>query len=218
MPQSFKKQTASKNNVNPSIQEDYNMKINKKNITINTLIILLIACSLSIFYYLEVYSKEKVIITLANIHGYNSITELEESADLVIIGTPTTNFKNRKHVVKHYKSGHIEDFYTYTDIKIYDVLKQEGSNYNKDDILEVIEPISIQQTFHGKYKFQFESYNELEQGKQYVLYLKENDFSEYSIMSLGYGKYSLDVNDSNDEIDLHNRQQIKTDVINKYGK
>lgn len=139
------------------------------------------------------YNTISLITLDGNFVGYDSFGELDSSADLVIVGVPTQDFLERDHVTTYYPSGDIQDFFTRTEIKVMDVLKN-AKKYQVETMptLDIIEPIGLIQEFDGKKKLVFEGYSELKKDSKYVLFLKENYLGEYSIINNDLGKFNLD--------------------------
>lgn len=176
----------------------------------------------------------KTISVGANYIKYEEETSLYDAAELVVIAKADKEFKDREHVVTYFPSSspeqqkEIEDYYTKTPITIKKVIKKpEGSDYDKNSTLTIIEPVSIIDDVNGKRKLTTEHYQEVEEGKKYVLYLKKNAYGEYSVINMNNGRFNMDVMDDlkaqaeeiemdADEIEKHNK--MKKEIVKKYEK
>lgn len=120
-------------------------------------------------------------------------------------------FKDREHIVKYMETDTtdkaIEDFYTRTPINISQVIKKPNEeNIIENDKIEVIEPLSVIQTDEGEQKITRESYIEMQEQQEYMLYLKKNSYGEYSIINMNNGIFQV-TKDTEDAISLE--QQIE---------
>ena len=195
------------------------MVLTKKKVSIGLLALVLLAGGTT--YYSLVYNKVTTSTAAARVVPYNDLQSLEREADLVLIGTPAEDFVNREHKTIYYSGGKagktIQDVYTLTNFKVQKVIKSNGENFAfEDKTIQVVEPVGLVQELTGKKKFQFEDYSEMEKGKKYVVFLKKNTEGQYSVMSLAFGKYSLDTSDAQDITDIEKRETIKKELKNKY--
>ncbi|CAM3309258.1 MULTISPECIES: hypothetical protein [Saccharibacillus] len=158
--------------------------------------------SLSTYYYFAVYNSVKYVSASASFMGYSNVEDLTESADLVLKVTPTSNFWDREHVITNYDDGAVQDFYTLTETKVNEVFKGDIEQLSN---LKFIEPISMIQTLKGKYKINIEGYQELEQGKEYIVFLGKNDAGQYSIINMDNGKFAVE--------EITNAQPTVTDNV-----
>lgn len=74
---------------------------------------------------------------------------MSSGAELIVIASPTEDFKNREHKSTFYKSGKakvLQDIYTLTDIKIDKVIKGPS---NIPDTIKIVEPIGLLQEYNG---------------------------------------------------------------------
>ena len=181
------------------------------NIKTITIIIILISIGIGIYYNNVTVANDNVIEKIS-IHGnymvYDSLSDLEDKADLILYVESTTDFLDREHVTKFYKDDAIEDFYTITPIKIKEVLKQPSiSTLKQGDEMKVIEPITLASfEENGKMVDMIlarENYTELKKGNEYLVFLKENTFGEFAIMSSNLGIYNL-YESRKDDVEGHN--------------
>lgn len=118
---------------------------------------------------------------------FNTVDNLDQVAELIIVGTPTETFENRKHVITNYDDGAIQDFYTLTEIKIDKILKKPEEFSEEQETISIIEPVSLD----GDTKLTSDGYVELQKGDQSIIFLMKNTFGDYSIINDNLGKFSL---------------------------
>ncbi|MCM3782578.1 hypothetical protein M3231_06310 [Neobacillus mesonae] len=124
----------------------------------------------------------------SNSFQFENVEHMEQMADLIIMGTPTENFKDRQHIMTFYKDGSMQDFYTLTELSI-DAIFKKPDDFSKDQqTISIIEPVSLD----GETKYTDNSYVELQKGDQSVIFLMKNTFGDFGIINSNLGKYSLD--------------------------
>ncbi|MCU6793978.1 hypothetical protein OB236_17890 [Paenibacillus sp. WQ 127069] len=160
------------------------------------------------------------ISTEAKFVKYNKINDLEEAADLIIVGTPSQEFKDRDRQVKRFKDGLISDFYTNTNINVEKVIKKP-SDLDINQTINIIEPVSTLISENRQQKITTEHYQELKKDSKYIIFLKKNSFGNYSIINMESGKFNLD---STDPTDLPEDKQskvekddLKKNIVKKYS-
>lgn len=151
---------------------------------------------------------------------YNNLEELEQAAELIIIGEPATNLKSLKQSqIKHGERDLLGEFWVNTPVKVLQVIKGEYEDN------EIIIPQHIYIDVENNYVFAPSGYSPLAENAQYVLFLKKHPFGaadegqEYAwnIISYNHGKYNLDGRDHiEDLLSDDNQQKLKKKVIPKY--
>ena len=145
----------------------------------------------------------ETIVTHGNYVEYEKEIQLYKDAELIVIGQTDKKFTDRKHVVKYVPSNEdeadlpkaIEDFYTETPITITKVLKQSQSTaFAENDEIDIIEPVSLLEE-DGLKKLSVENYLEMQEGKNYIIYLKKNTYGEYGVINMNNGRFKLEDND-----------------------
>ncbi|WP_051286778.1 hypothetical protein [Paenibacillus taiwanensis] len=190
----------------------------KNKIVVSTLS--LFTCfTLYYFFVYNVYRGE--INTQASYISHDTAIELTNSAELILIGTPIHEFKDREHVVKNYTSGAIQDFYTVTDIKVEKILKGE---WDLNSPLPVIEPVAYIQRIDGQRKITTDHYIEMKKDTKYLVTLAKNTSGNYSIINMQNGVFNLNVegeslserkNTSDKNSSKH--EKIRHDLINMFS-
>lgn len=185
---------------------------------LSIIIMLIIITSVLLWYWVSIFNSISVINIDSNYITYENIDKLDQSADLILIGTPITDFSNREHKTTYYHSGDIQDFYTLSEIKIDKIIKQSyDSDLEESQTITIIEPVSLIQTLEGKIKLVDNNYQELNKGSKYVIFLKENTFGTYSIINNDLGKFNIDSTDPKDEFfEQEKKAMFKKDVFEKY--
>lgn len=167
----------------------------------------------------NVIAKKENIDTLV-MHGsyikFDEEEELFEEAELVVIAKPTNNFLNREHVIKYMEITEeddplmpktIEDFYTKTPITLIEVLKKpDDETYNTDDEITVIEPIALLFNDTSLQKLSIENYVELEEGNEYIIYLKKNTYGEYGVINMNNGRFNLSADEDIQNLNEHGHE------------
>ncbi|GBF74413.1 hypothetical protein PA598K_02756 [Paenibacillus sp. 598K] len=143
----------------------------------------------------------ETVVTHGNYKAFKEESPLYDDADLVVIAQTDTEFLDREHVVQYFEPDEaqegspqaIEDFHTKTPITILKVLKpSEEAPALENEILTIIEPVSIIEQNGTSQKITIENYNEIQAGEKYVLYLKLNTYGEYGVINMNNGRFSLE--------------------------
>ncbi|WP_342575740.1 hypothetical protein [Paenibacillus sp. FSL M8-0142] len=152
--------------------------------------------------------------------AFDTIEELDQAADVIVIGSPIKDFEDREHMAQYFEDGMIQDFYTMTELRIEKVIKQPDG-IDIGEMMELIEPLSIiEESGNQKTKIIMDDYRELKKGSRYILFLKDNTFGQYSIINMNNGKFNLDNTDDSDmpmgQQDLAFKTSLKNQVLRKY--
>lgn len=165
----------------------------------------------------------KTVSVSTNYLKFENVDALDTAADLVVIGEATQDFSKRKHMTTYFDDGTtLQDFYTLTEIKVDQVLKESDDISKAADglTLEIVEPLALVQNAGETIKLTHENYTELQKGEKTVIFLKKNTFGQYSIFNQNLGKFSLNSSGTSkaligDEAAEYNT--FKSDVLKKYG-
>ncbi|WP_208585748.1 hypothetical protein [Gracilibacillus suaedae] len=146
-------------------------------------------------------SKENgldVIPTLADYLEHTKLSPMEDSADLIVVGTPTKDFTDREHKeIYNEDDKALMDFYTITNIKVRNIIKDKN-NAVSNNTLDVIEPISVIEEEGTEKIITTDVYSYMKKDSTYVIFLKENTFGDYTVINLNGGKYDLSGKDEDD--------------------
>ncbi|WP_420594243.1 hypothetical protein [Deinococcus sp.] len=141
------------------------------------------------------YVQRKPIDTplpVLQVHGdsilYGTLSNLEQSADIIALVRPIGLFLDREHVNTFYSDGTIQDFYTKSQVAVEKVFKDDRGAIGTKKIFTIIEPVGLVKQKDKKLKLQVEGYNETEYGKSYLVFLKSNGMGGYSIINMNNGK------------------------------
>jgi hypothetical protein len=170
--------------------------------------------------------------SLANYKTYSDSTELESSAELIIIGRPQASLEDSRStsipetekakknvvlgesVVVKDSQGSILDRYTITPVKVQKVIK--GNWQDKE--IKILQPAAVvQEPNQPAFISILEDYSPLQKNSKYLLYLKEVDTKTYpnlagvySVLSGSQGKFNFDKTDSGEtEVESKNEQYRK---------
>jgi len=170
------------------------------------------------FVYNNPTNKSMPIISShGNYVSYNSVDDMINASELILVGKPTKDFLNRKHKVTYTKEGYIEDAYTLTELQVHKILKSPTDfSLQKSKTIEIIEPVSITESFGGKQKLTIEDYQELTKGNNFIVFLKKNTYGNYCVINMEKGKFNLDSTEPSEEKDAI-KSQFKKEIINKYN-
>jgi hypothetical protein len=173
---------------------------------------------------------------------FDSVENLSNTADLIIIGQPVNNLSESKRISKKNtgktndkvelntslvytdEDGKIVDYQTVTPVKVKKVLKGNP----KDKLIGVSQGGAVVDANSQPFVMASEGFTPLDKGSKYILFLKEIDASEfpnmagiYSIISVNQGKFNLDKSDKQEEThetkDLQYKS-LKEQVRSKYKK
>lgn len=161
--------------------------------------------------------KAETINVDANYITYNDVTNLEQAADLIIIGTPNEDFEEREHITTYFGDGAIQDFYTVTNIKVDKIIKgSEGITAGQT--LNVLEPIGYAKPKEKERKITREEYFELIKDEQYLIYLIKNDQGQYFMLNINNGKFNIKKEEKlfDNEIVKEKHEKLKKEVFSKY--
>ncbi len=170
-------------------------------------------------------SKFRQVRTFANYVKYPNVDALDNAADIVLVGIPLQDFLGRQHVTTRFADGTVQDFYTLTDVKVEKVIKKPSDLALEDSqTFRVIEPVGLIEEKNGKVKILDEDYQELKQGKKYILFLKSNGAGGYSIINMNLGKFNLDgldpddIGDAKHPTEVEEKVKFKKNVLSKFDK
>ncbi|AIQ62893.1 hypothetical protein PSTEL_07015 [Paenibacillus stellifer] len=140
-------------------------------------------------------ADEKVVSTEGLYITYSNVDALEEHSDLILTGTPVSDFKDREHVTTTYGDGNIQEFYTLTDLKVTSVLKKPADlDLVSGQTFQVAEPVGYTDTEKKDTKITRNEYSKLKKDSEYVIFLKKNDQGQYFVLNLNLGKFNLNGN------------------------
>jgi hypothetical protein len=171
-------------------------------------------------FYVYNFNREPLIIeTSAKINGVKNLSELEGRAELIIKGTKVEG-KPEFNLLGSTEEGTDEDFHTNTLIKIEELFFDKKDTFQKGDTITIEEPAAAKRnllTGRDQY-FTYEEYELMEDGKQYILFLRESLSSpgRYVLISHNLGVYALDSKNYQAKNKPH--QTLQVDVFNKYNK
>lgn len=180
----------------------------------------------------ETNTTIREVITEVNYETYETVEELDNGADVILIGSPTKEFEEREHVIKFTEPNglitnkHISDYYTLSEIKVKKILKEDSRLQTKlnGDLLKVIEPLAIVDYGEEKVKLMREGYTEMKKNSRYIIFLKKNTNGDYSVINMSKGKFNLDDTDTEDILYVHGghkdvddrKVKLKEQIIEKY--
>lgn len=160
-------------------------------------------------------NKLKTVEVKANYVTYDNEQKLYDFADIIAIGSVSTDLKDDKVVTTKNDMGHLDDFYTVTAFNIQKLIKGDI----KDKTIYINQPVAItKDTDNSNIKVELEGYSELKKNSKYVLYLKKSSNGNYSIISVTQGKINLDDTDSDEKekaTDSPQLKQLKEQVLKK---
>lgn len=163
--------------------------------------------------YSEIPIIESQIKSQANSVIFYEVKGLSKASDVILIGTAEKTFEEREHVVTYYDDGDIEDYYTKTEVKINDLLKNKN-NIHTGETIQVNEPISVIKQENELYKIRYNNYGEIRDGVRYIFFLKRNPEGSYSIIGENYGKFEVNQSDKNDKNSKY--EKLKSEVFDMY--
>ncbi len=162
-------------------------------------------------------SDSREISIEANYVSYSDVEQLDQMSDLIVIGTPTKSFKERKHVSTYFDDGTLQDFYTLTELKIDRIIKgPDDFKHNKS--LIIVEPIGSVEIDSKKTKITYEGYTELQAGQKSIIFLKKNSFGEYSVINMNLGKFNIEQNlqTQSGDAEAVSKEKFRQTVLEKY--
>lgn len=162
------------------------------------------------------YSQLPLVEKQANSVIFYEVSELSEASDLILTGTPVKPFEEREHSSTFYDGGNIMDFYTNTEIQVIKVLKNQ-ENVQIGKTIHVNEPVSIINQENKLFKIRYNNYEELNVGKDYILFLKRTPEGGYSLIGENYGRFDIELSDKNDENKDSKYAKLKSEVFDMYN-
>jgi hypothetical protein len=151
------------------------------------------------------YARKKATIHTAKYHAsrimYDSVEKLEEDSDLILIGRPTLDFLDRRHVNEFASNGMLISWITEGPFEVSRVIKGKVAlNADMKAIVLVAEGTGLfEQPRRGLTKMQDENNYELKEGSLYMVFLKRNPLGSYSIINGNLGQFNLDGTDPEDD-------------------
>ena len=156
--------------------------------------------------------------------GYATVDELDADAQIIITGSPTEDFLNRKHVDTRYPDGTSQDFHTLTSVQVDEIIKKPTDlKLEVGQLFPVIEPVGIigEEVKGGgkKIKINIEGYQEMKKDKKYIIFLKSNGLGGFSVINMNEGKFNVDGTDPDDLGKEHTekKEKLKKEVLSKYA-
>lgn len=167
------------------------------------------------------------VITVQKDHlVYDSVKELADDVDLIILGEPINDITQDEGVINYYTGAHanperksISSFFTLRDIKVHKVLK--GSV--PDDMMKIGEGVAIVEGTNGKELLISSDYSMAQKGNKYLFFLKKGYTGDYFIMATNQGKFNVDGKDAG-EIQKYKEEtdpqifRLKKEVLETYSK
>jgi len=159
---------------------------NKYAIILGIFLIVVFICSVSFINL----NSNKHIITSAKIPNFDSISEMEQNSNLIVIVKKT----NEEPVSYNLGEGHFDNF-TISNVTIEKVIKpMSGKNLKKGDVIQILE--SEWQDKTTKSVYHTEGYTKMINSKKYTLFLGYNvEVNNYYPIGLLYGKIPNDKNE-----------------------
>jgi hypothetical protein len=157
-----------------------------------------------------------------NIEGdhieFSNLQNLYNFSQLVVIGSPTKDFKDREQKSTFFPDGTLEDFYSVSNIKIEKILKAPNDFDKNTTSLDIVEPVALVENGLGKEKFMRDSYTELKKGSKYIIYLTKNIYNRYTVNGFD-ARFNLEGTDPEDEgkegVKEH-KKELKKEIEAKY--
>ncbi|MFS0728394.1 hypothetical protein [Paenibacillus sp. 1P07SE] len=123
---------------------------------------------------------------------YSGADEMDEKAGLIIRAIPTKEFADRDHVTTTFSDGEIQDFYTFTELTVTDILKKpDDLDLQSGDVFRVIETIGYNDPATKEQKITRNDYAEMQKDKEYIVFLHANSEGDYVVMNSNLGKFDL---------------------------
>lgn len=184
----------------------------KKNILFG--IIIFIITGMGSYYYFD--QKTNVVIWSADFEMYESVHELVDDSDLIVIGNP----KAKKNHIVIIDDGIVEEGYTITDFKINKVVSADDidEKAHLNDII-VVEPYYYYDDPIGQSLISIEGYAPMRMKGKYILFLQSNREGDmYLINGVYQGKHNINAQNSERDIfkDHANSIHLREDVLSKY--
>lgn len=122
---------------------------------------------------------------------------MEKVADVIVVGMPLLPFEEREHKATYYDDNVIQDFYTLTDFKLEQVIKDPDQAV-QDGKIKFVEPISIITSKDGeKIIRSIADYQDVQEGEKYLVFLKDNTLGQYGVINMNNGTFDLNENVEN---------------------
>ncbi|QDH21448.1 hypothetical protein [Saccharibacillus brassicae] len=139
---------------------------------------------------------------------------MEKVADVIVVGTPLLPFEEREHKATYYDDNVIQDFYTLTDFKVEQVIKDPDQAV-QDGKIKFVEPISIIISKDGeKIIRSIADYQDVQEGEKYLVFLKDNTLGQYGVINMKNGTFDLNENVENS----FNALEIEGDPVHEKMK
>jgi hypothetical protein len=151
-----------------------------------------------------------------NVILYDNVEMIQKDSELVIEAIITTN---SKEIIN--KTGEFLEGFTFTDVKIDKVIKDE-SKQNNGTIVTVIEPVFTIDNgiVPGKTQMVMDDYRKMVPEAKYILFLNWSEEKHaYWIHALHQGKVNIDGKDAKEQLLASNNvmyQKLRNSVIDKH--
>ncbi|WP_455684924.1 hypothetical protein [Thomasclavelia sp.] len=159
------------------------------------------------------YSKEpEDVFVSAKTDSYQSIEELENASDLIVIGAKVNELKSD---VVYDKNGVYQIAYTYSSFRIDEIVSNKVEESKKE--ITIFE----NQAYDKKYNeiLHIAGYTNMVEGNKYILYLRLADEGYYIPLAVTIGKVPLTNSEINgNKLKMKNSDNESDEIIEKLHK
>jgi hypothetical protein len=136
--------------------------------------------------YLYADNTKMQNVELHAYRAYLTSDQVEDNADLIVIGVPTESFEDATSHVEYQDNGRIEKMYTSRKFEVTKVFKGDG-DVSEKEIITIYEPAAI---IDGK-KVYTEDYEILHKGQKYLMFLQKVSEGNYRMVCDTQGTFNL---------------------------
>lgn len=151
------------------------------------------------------------VVLDAKTDAYDTIEELENASDLIVIGTKKEELKS---AVERDEAGNFKDAYTISSFRISKIIKNEV--HEKNETISILESEAYDEVKNES--LHIGGYENMIEGNTYILYLRKSEDGYYIPRAVTTGKVALTKSEINkrftgdiaeDEKTLHKQIQEK---------
>lgn len=145
----------------------------------------------------------------AKIDSYQTIDQLENASDLIVIGTKTKELES--NVIYDENEGY-QIAYTYSSFKIDETIKNNVNESNNE--IKIFENQAYDKKTNKT--FHVAGYTNMIEGNKYILYLSLSDDNYYIPLAVTFGKVPLNKSEINsDKIKMENSDETNPEIVDK---
>ncbi len=164
----------------------------------------------------------EIVIPMADFLIPENFEEIHKNSDAIVIAKTQEEITDREVSVNYLEDGHIDTFYTDTDIEIIDIFDQSSeSTISIGDTIKLRENFVLMQDEEKEYILIYDNYTPLKKGSEYILVLTQGGVETdiYYNEAWNLSKFNIDGTDPFDFLhDPYEQITLMSDDVDKINQ